>query len=77
MYEVTTKDLNRIKDFSVRAFHNLRTTNDLNPTEVQQFLIVQGLHDFLKSKGIEPGFTVQDLNAKGELDNYETLEDLS
>jgi hypothetical protein len=77
MYEVTIKDLNRIKDFSIRAFHNIRATNELTPTEVQQFLIVQGLYDFLKSKGVEPGFTVQDLNAKSELDNYETLEDLS
>lgn len=77
MYEVTTRDLNRIKDFAVRAFHDLRSTSDMSPTEVQQFLIVQGLHDFLKSQGIEPGFTVQDLNAKSDLDNYETLEDLS
>lgn len=75
--EIKPKHLGRIKDFSLRAFHQLRTTNEMtNKDEVQQFLIIQGLYDFLKSQGIEPGFTVEDLNAKGE-ENYETIEDLS
>ena len=76
MYEVTLKDLGRIKDFALRDFHKLRQTNEFTNTELQQFLIISGLFAFLKGKGVEPGFTVEDLNHKAEMDNYETLEDV-
>lgn len=75
MYTVTVKDLFRIKEFSILAFEKLHSAFGMDQVELQQFLIIQGIHDFLKSKGVEPGFSVEDLNCKHENDNFEIAED--
>lgn len=50
---LTENDLYRIKDFAKRRFDEFRAPPPLST------LIIMGLHDFLKSKGIEPQFEVK------------------
>lgn len=75
MYTITTTDLGRIKEFALDQFHRLSHIDILSQTELQQFLIIQGLYDFLKSQGVEPNFAIEDLNDRVRNDNYEIVED--
>jgi hypothetical protein len=55
---INSQAIMSIKGFAHRRFDDARGFGDMDTKEVQAALIVGGLEDYLRSKGVEPGFTV-------------------
>lgn len=71
---IDSKVLFRIREASLRAFHDIRGFGSLGAAETQTLVALIGLRDFLISQGIEPNF---DINVKEiEIEHmYESLEE--
>jgi len=58
IFSITDKDLLTIKSFAHIRFLS-EDMGSLGTKELQAFLVIKGLEDFLRSKGIEPNFTLE------------------
>lgn len=56
---IKDSDLEAIKDFARQAFKKRPSFGSLSTGEIQAFCIVDGLESFLRSKGVDPGYSVQ------------------
>jgi hypothetical protein len=57
---ITGQDLTRIKEFAMKRFHDMRgNPPELTQEETRIMLLFEGLYDYLKMKGVEPGFDVK------------------
>jgi hypothetical protein len=59
-FTIKRSDLDQIRCFAKRRFDDHRGFKDLSQQDVSALLIIEGLYDFLKQKGIEPPFKVED-----------------
>ena len=66
-------ELNRIKDFAMKHFHDEQfLPHDLKV--IQAFLLIRGLEDFLHSKGYEVNFHVKSVQEVSDV--HTPLDDL-
>ncbi len=56
---IRDKDLIMLREYSKEAFKRRQTFVGLESDEMQLYCILVGIHSFLHSKGVDPGFTVE------------------
>lgn len=57
--------LAKIRDAGIRSFHETKHLPD-NSGDTSVFLVLQGLHMYLVSQGIEPQFTIKPVKEEND-----------
>jgi hypothetical protein len=56
---INDTSLDQIKEFALRRFHDTKAFKNMDYPQVNAFLILAGLEDYLYSKGIDPPFELK------------------
>lgn len=59
---INEDSISKIKDFSIKRFHDSAHFRNMDNSDMQSYLIIAGLYDYLKSVGVDPQFEIKKAN---------------